>query len=93
METMESNVEPGGVGYQQEGKTTKAIERKTAAIPSVTFLILAGGAIIGSLALKLLKRDSTANFVGEWAPTFLLLGIYNKIVKSVGSERRESFAT
>jgi hypothetical protein len=25
--------------------------------------------------------------VGQWAPTFLLLGIYNKIVKVAGSDR------
>ena len=28
-----------------------------------------------------------SNFVGQWAPTFLLLGIYNKIVKVAGSDR------
>lgn len=27
-------------------------------------------------------------FVGQWAPTLLLLGIYNKIVKVAGSGRR-----
>jgi hypothetical protein len=92
METMQSDVGSSDVNYRQEGKTTKMIERKTAAIPSVTFLILAGGAIAGSLALKLLGRHSTANFVGEWAPTILMLGIYNKLVKVIGSERREAFA-
>jgi hypothetical protein len=27
-----------------------------------------------------------ANFVGQWAPTFLILGLYNKIVKIAGSD-------
>ena len=90
METMQSETNQTKGKQQKEGKTTKAIEKTTAAIPSVTFLILAGGAIVGSLALKLMGRHSTANFVGEWVPTILLLGIYNKIVKVVGSERSEA---
>lgn len=72
-----------------EGKTTKLIEKTTSVIPSGTFLVLAGGAMVGSLALKLLGRDTTANFVGQWVPTILMLGIYNKMVKVLGSERSE----
>ena len=73
-----------------EGKTTQMIEKTTAAVPSATFLILAGGAIAASLVLKLTGRNSTANFVGEWAPTILMLGLYNKIVKVLGSDRAEA---
>jgi hypothetical protein len=29
-------------------------------------------------------KNST--FVGQWAPTFLILGLYNKLVKVAGSE-------
>ena len=25
-------------------------------------------------------------FVGQWAPTFLILGLYNKLVKLLGSD-------
>lgn len=31
-----------------------------------------------------------ASFVGMWAPSLLLLGVYNKIVKVAGSDRRNS---
>jgi hypothetical protein len=31
-------------------------------------------------------EDKTANFVGQWAPTFLILGLYNKLVKLEGSD-------
>jgi hypothetical protein len=89
METMQTNKPASNGGQHAEGKATKAIEQRTAALPSGTFLALAGGAIAAALALKLLGRHSTANFVGEWAPTFLMLGIYNKIVKVLGSEPRE----
>ena len=71
----------------QEGTTTKAIEDVTARIPSSAWLVAAGAAVLGSIALKMAGRNTTANFVGEWVPTLLLFGIYNKIVKTLGSER------
>jgi hypothetical protein len=76
----------------KEGSLTKAIEQRTSQIPSSVFLALAGGAIALSFGLAVSqKRNSTwANFVGQWAPTILLLGIYNKIVKTHGSDRVES---
>jgi hypothetical protein len=69
-----------------EGKIATAIERRTAKLPSDTFLWAAGGAILASLVLKSIKRDSDANFVGHWVPAFLLLGIYNKLVKLHGTD-------
>jgi hypothetical protein len=72
---------------RQEGNFTRRVEKITSALPSSTWLILAGGAIVGSLVLKLIDRPKTANFVGDWVPTFLLLGIYNKLVKLHGSDR------
>jgi hypothetical protein len=70
-----------------EGGLAKPIEEFTARLPSDTFLWLAGGSILGSLALKFSGRHADALFVGQWAPTFLLLGVYNKIVKVAGSDR------
>jgi hypothetical protein len=75
-----------------EGPTTKKIEQVTSAIPSATWLALGGGAIVGSVVLKLMGRDSTANFVGQWVPTFLMLGLYNKMVKLMGSDRKTNGA-
>lgn len=71
----------------EEGRLTAKIERYTSALPSATWLLLGAGALVSSLTLKLLGREKTANFVGEWVPTFLLLGIYNKLVKLHGSNR------
>ncbi len=72
----------------REGKTTKAIERQTAKIPSVAFLSLAIGSMALSLGLEVFsRRKSPGEFVGLWAPTFLLFGIYNKLVKLEGSDR------
>ena len=73
------------VGSTDEGALTSKLERITAALPSSTWLALAGASILGSLTLKILGKDKSANFVGEWAPTFLLIGVYNKLVKLHGS--------
>jgi hypothetical protein len=69
-----------------EGPVARAIEQQTARLPSDTFLWLAGGSIAASLTLKIMGRDKDALFVGQWAPTFLILGLYNKLVKLAGSD-------
>ena len=73
-----------------ESKSTTAIERQTARLPSDMFLYAAGGSIIASLSLKMMGRDRDALFVGQWAPTFLLLGLYNKLVKLFGTDPRRA---
>lgn len=78
-----------GTHRYPEGRVASAIEQQTAKLPSDTFLWAAGGAIAASLALKLSGRDRDALFVGQWAPTFLLLGLYNKLVKMFGSDPRQ----
>lgn len=67
----------------------RAIETQTAKLPSDTFLWAAFGSIGISLALKLTGHRHEALFVGQWAPTFLLLGIYNKLVKLHGSDQTD----
>ena len=69
-----------------EGTLARAIEQQTAKLPSDTFLWLAAGSIATSATLKIMGRDRDALFVGQWAPTFLILGLYNKIVKVLGSD-------
>lgn len=69
-----------------EGKTAKAIEQQTAKLPSDIFLWSAVACIGFSAALKCMKRSHSALFVGQWVAPFLLLGVYNKIVKVEGSD-------
>jgi hypothetical protein len=69
-----------------EGPVARAIEQQTAKLPSDTFLWMAGGSIAASMTLKLMGRHHDALFVGQWAPTFLILGLYNKLVKLAGSD-------
>lgn len=70
-----------------EGMLAHGIERQTAKLPSDTFLWAAFASIGGSLLLQSMDRKNESLFVGQWAPTFLLLGLYNKIVKVSGSDR------
>ena len=70
----------------EEGTITKAIEHYTSQVPSGVFLSLAVGSVGLSLALRMAGRKGDAQFVGHWAPTILLLGLYNKLVKVQGSE-------
>ena len=78
-------------GSHEEGGLARPIEEQTAKLPSDTFLWLAMGSIAGSLTLKLLGRDKDALFVGQWVPTFLLLGVYNKVVKVFGHDKYEDW--
>lgn len=73
-----------------EGKVAKAIETQTAKLPSDTFLWAALGSMAVSATLKAIGKNHTALFVGQWAAPFLLLGIYNKIVKVEGSDAESS---
>lgn len=71
----------------KEGKVAKTIEKETSKLPSDLFLWSAVAAMGASLTLKLLNKKNTALFVGQWASPFLLLGIYNKIVKLEGHDK------
>ncbi|MEA3188834.1 MAG: hypothetical protein QOD99_2664 [Chthoniobacter sp.] len=74
----------------REGNIARAIEDQTAKLPSDTFLWLALASIAGSLALRLAGKRHNALFVGQWVAPFLLFGIYNKLVKQLGSDRTEN---
>lgn len=77
MNTLESS----STMQKNEGKTTTMIEQQTAKVPSVTYLGLAVGSMIASAALMASGRKQLANFIGQWAPSLLVIGLYNKVVK------------
>jgi hypothetical protein len=78
-------VSPGEV---EEDQFTAAIEKSTSRIPSSAYLAMAIGAMAISAALQGFNRKHESMFVGQWAAPFLLLGIYNKMVKQHGSDAR-----
>jgi hypothetical protein len=73
-------------GQHEEGEFTKRIEHYTSQVPSGVYLSLALGSVTLSALLHLSGRKNDATFVGHWAPTILMLGLYNKMVKQQGSE-------
>jgi hypothetical protein len=70
-----------------EGPVAKTIEEQTARLPSDLFLWAAVGSIAASAFFQLRGRKQTSNFIGQWAPTILILGLYNKLVKVAGSDQ------
>ncbi len=73
-------------GEATEDQVTASIEKFTAQIPSSVFLAAALASMAVSLGMKAAKKEHGALFVGQWAAPFLILGIYNKLVKQHGSD-------
>lgn len=69
-------------GHLSEGATTRLIESQTARVPSVDWLALAVGSMaLSAVTTLVFERRSLGNFFGLWAPSLLLIGVYNKLVK------------
>lgn len=75
-----------------EGRVARTIEEQTAKLPSDTFLWIAVGAMATSATLQMIGNKNASLFVGQWAPTLLIMGLYNKLVKQLGSDRTENRA-
>lgn len=76
---------------KEDGKLTKAIDNQITKIPTSFFILLAGGVVALSLGLAVNeKKKSWASYVGQWVPTLLLLGIYDKIVKTQQTSKSET---
>jgi hypothetical protein len=91
MVTAEESIDQGvnkitGNPGHKEGKIAKFIEEQTSKLPSDLFLWASLTSMATSLTFKLLKKDDIALFVGQWAPSFLLFGVYNKLVKLQGHD-------
>lgn len=71
---------------EREDRVTGAIESQTAKVPSSLYLAAAVASMGVSALLKALGKDEWALFIGQWAPSFLILGVYNKMVKQHGSD-------
>jgi len=79
---MGTNVNP----QHQEGPVARAIEEQTAKLPSDIFLWTSLSAMAVSLTLQLFGKRHTSLFLGQWAAPFLILGMYNKLVKQNGHD-------
>lgn len=87
---MASNFPHLDTSSHEEGRVAKTIEHQTAKLPSDTFLWAAVGVMSVSATLQLMGKRHGSLFVGQWAPTLLIMGLYNKLVKQLGSDRTEN---
>ncbi|HEX6982544.1 MAG TPA: hypothetical protein VF181_07265 [Balneolaceae bacterium] len=68
-----------------EGLLARTIEQQTAKLPSDFFLWCSLGSMGLSLYLELTDRPRGSRFIGMWAPSLLIMGIYDKLIKLEGS--------
>jgi hypothetical protein len=87
METMTSY----GNNQPAEDSLTKGIERYTAYVPSTGYLGIALGAMALSLACQLAGQGKWGNFIAQWVPTWLIIGLYNKVVKLEGHDASDHY--
>jgi hypothetical protein len=76
----------GSQGEVSEDQITASIEKQTSRIPSRAYLAAALAAMAVSAGFQLAKKEHPALFISQWSAPFLLLGIYNKLVKQHGSD-------
>jgi hypothetical protein len=72
--------------HEARGAFESPIEHQIERFPADRFIWAALGSIGLSLTLRMIDRRHDALFVGQWAPTFLLLGIFSKLVKTYRTE-------
>lgn len=79
---MPTNLNP----EHKEGKLATAVEEQTAKLPSDVFFWAALGSMAISLTLQIMGKKKESLFVGQWPAPFMLLGVYNKLVKLEGHD-------
>lgn len=72
--------------HSQEGKTTEAVEKQTSKIPSMVYLNAGLGAMLAAACLMYRGRKHAALLIGQWTAPLLIMGLYNKIVKTEGHD-------
>ena len=77
-------------GEAEEDQVTAAIENVTSKIPSSVYLGAAIASILASVSFQAAGKKHEALFVGQWVAPFLILGLYNKMVKQHGSDASSS---
>jgi len=47
-------------------------------VPATTWFACAGAALLGAGVLKAFGKNHLSLFIGQWVPTFLILGLYGR---------------
>jgi hypothetical protein len=75
-------------GGAQEDQFTGMLDSITGKIPGSVFLGAAIVSILSSVVFKSARKHQGALYIGQWVAPFLILGIYNKMVKQHGSDAK-----
>lgn len=71
---------------KSEKKPVEAVMSVLESAPKPLYMGLAAGSILASLILYGFRRREDSLFVGQWAPTFLALGIFSRLAKELHEE-------
>jgi hypothetical protein len=82
-------INTGSTPEPTEDQFTKTIEEYTASIPSSAYLGIALAAMGVSLLFQATGQGKWGNFIAQWVPTWLIIGVYNKMVKLEGHDRTD----
>ncbi|MCE3260674.1 MAG: hypothetical protein K0S12_2315 [Bacteroidetes bacterium] len=80
-------VATNGKHDHSEGRVAKEIENQTAKMPSDIFLWTGLGCLGISGVLRIFGLTNLGQFVGSIAAPVLIMGLYNKVVKTHGSDK------
>lgn len=69
----------------REGSLTRMIEHQAAKVPSDAFLFASLCSMAFSLGAELTGHRRLSSFVGMWPAPLLVMGVYTKMVKTLGS--------
>jgi hypothetical protein len=81
----------GAEQSKTEDRFTRTVEDYTAAVPSSAYLGVAIGAMGLSFLCQVTGRGKWGNFFAQWAPTWLMIGLYNKLVKLEGHDHAHRY--
>ena len=70
----------------RENLLTRMLEHQTAKVPSSVFLFAALASMVVAATAELTGRRRVSRFVGMWPGPLLTMGLYNKVVKTMGPE-------
>jgi hypothetical protein len=68
-----------------EDQVTRLIEQQAAKLPSDIFLFAALTTMAASALFEISGNTRASRFIGMWPPAILTMGMYNKIVKLMGT--------
>jgi hypothetical protein len=87
METQQSS-QPQAPNIENIREVSRTISSRVEELSPGIFLTGAAASVAFSLLLRITGRQHDAQFVGQWAPTLLLLGLYTRAGRGVQGESR-----